>query len=82
MKNKPDPALLRPSNLSNEIKKRVQKSRETIPLIGLKHCWKTCLFVSELSFKEINKMGSLSSQMTTLDDTPDDNPNDNTRWQN
>jgi hypothetical protein len=33
MKNKPDPALLLPSNLSNEIKKRVQKSRETIPLI-------------------------------------------------
>jgi hypothetical protein len=32
MKNKPDPALLRPSNLSNEIKKRVPKSRETIPL--------------------------------------------------
>jgi hypothetical protein len=32
MKNKPYPALLRPSNLSNEIKKRVQKSRETIPL--------------------------------------------------
>jgi hypothetical protein len=36
MKNKPDPALLRPSNLSNEIKKRVPKSRETIPLkLGL-----------------------------------------------
>jgi hypothetical protein len=33
MKNKPDPALLRPSNLSNEIKKRASKSRETIPLI-------------------------------------------------
>jgi hypothetical protein len=32
MKNKPAPALLRPSNLSNEIKKRVPKSRETIPL--------------------------------------------------
>jgi hypothetical protein len=32
MKTKPDPALLRPSNLSNEIKKRVPKSRETIPL--------------------------------------------------
>jgi hypothetical protein len=32
MKNKLDPALLRPSNLSNEIKKRVPKSRETIPL--------------------------------------------------
>jgi hypothetical protein len=32
MKNKPDPALLRPSNPSNEIKKRVPKSRETIPL--------------------------------------------------
>jgi hypothetical protein len=32
MKNKPDPALLRPSNLSNEIKKRATKSRETIPL--------------------------------------------------
>jgi hypothetical protein len=32
MKNKPDPALLQPSNLSNEIKKRVPKSRETIPL--------------------------------------------------
>jgi hypothetical protein len=30
MKNKPAPAQLRPSNLSNEIKKRVQKSRETI----------------------------------------------------
>jgi hypothetical protein len=38
MKNKPDPALLRPSNLSNEIKKRVPKSRETIPfsLTGMK----------------------------------------------
>jgi hypothetical protein len=34
MKNKPDPALLRPSNLSNEIRKRVQKSLETIPLKG------------------------------------------------
>jgi hypothetical protein len=32
MKNKPYPALLRPSNLSNEIGKRVPKSRETIPL--------------------------------------------------
>jgi hypothetical protein len=32
MKNKPDPALLKPLNLSNEIKKRVPKSRETIPL--------------------------------------------------
>jgi hypothetical protein len=32
MKNKPVLALLRPSKLSNEIKKRVQKSRETIPL--------------------------------------------------
>jgi hypothetical protein len=32
MKNKPCPALLRPSNLYNEIKKRVPKSRETIPL--------------------------------------------------
>jgi hypothetical protein len=32
MKNKPDPALLRPSNLSSEIGKKVPKSRETIPL--------------------------------------------------
>jgi hypothetical protein len=32
MKNKPYPALLRPSNISNEIVKRVPKSRETIPL--------------------------------------------------
>jgi hypothetical protein len=32
MKNKPAPALLRPSNQSNEIKKRVPESRETIPL--------------------------------------------------
>jgi hypothetical protein len=32
MKNKPDPDLLRLSNLSKEIKKRVPKSRETIPL--------------------------------------------------
>jgi hypothetical protein len=30
MKNKPDLALLRPSNLSNEIIKRVLKSRETV----------------------------------------------------
>jgi hypothetical protein len=36
MKNKPAPALLRPSNLSSEIKKRVPKSRETIPLSA--HC--------------------------------------------
>jgi hypothetical protein len=35
MKNKPAPALLRPSNLYNEIKKRVSKSRETIPLKDL-----------------------------------------------
>jgi hypothetical protein len=35
MKNKPAPALLRPSNLSNEIKKRISKSRETIPLSWL-----------------------------------------------
>jgi hypothetical protein len=33
MKNKPYPALLRPSNLYNEMKKMVPKSRETIPLI-------------------------------------------------
>jgi hypothetical protein len=33
MKNKPDLALLRPSNLSNEMKKMVPKSRETIPLM-------------------------------------------------
>jgi hypothetical protein len=32
MKNKPYPALLRPSNLSNEIGKMVPKSCETIPL--------------------------------------------------
>jgi hypothetical protein len=32
IKNKPYPALLQPSNLSNEIKKRLPKSRETIPL--------------------------------------------------
>jgi hypothetical protein len=32
MKNKPDPALLRTSYLSNKIKKRTLKSRETIPL--------------------------------------------------
>jgi hypothetical protein len=32
MKNKPDPALLRTSYLSNEIKKRIPKSHETIPL--------------------------------------------------
>jgi hypothetical protein len=32
MKNKPYPVLLRPSNLPNEIEKRVPKSRETIPL--------------------------------------------------
>jgi hypothetical protein len=32
MKNKPYPALLRPSNLSNEMKKRISKSRETIPV--------------------------------------------------
>jgi hypothetical protein len=38
MKNKPYPALLRPSNLSNEIKKRVPKSRETIPLIPRDWC--------------------------------------------
>jgi hypothetical protein len=31
IKNKPDPAPLRPSNLSNEIKKWVPKSRKTIP---------------------------------------------------
>jgi hypothetical protein len=37
MKNKPYPALLRPSNLSNEIGKRVPKSRETIPLKGQSH---------------------------------------------
>jgi hypothetical protein len=32
MKNNLYPALLRPSTLSNEIKKRMRKSRETIPL--------------------------------------------------
>jgi hypothetical protein len=32
MKNKPDPDLLRPSNLSNDIKKEVLKSCETFPL--------------------------------------------------
>jgi hypothetical protein len=37
MNNKPDPALLQPSNLSNEIKKRVPKSRETIPLMAFTH---------------------------------------------
>jgi hypothetical protein len=34
MKSKAYPALLRPSNLSNEIGKRVPESRETIPLRG------------------------------------------------
>jgi hypothetical protein len=55
MKNKPAPALLRPSNLSNEIKKRVPKSRETIPLKltrgwggGGKGIKKTCLALSQL----------------------------------
>jgi hypothetical protein len=38
MKNKPYPALLRPANLSNEIKKREPKSRETIPLTTAKSC--------------------------------------------
>jgi hypothetical protein len=33
MKIKPDPALLQTSYLSNEIKKRKPKSRETFPLI-------------------------------------------------
>jgi hypothetical protein len=31
MKNKPDQALLRSSNISNELKKRAPKFRETIP---------------------------------------------------
>jgi hypothetical protein len=35
MINKPYPALLRPSNLSNEVKERVSKSRETIPLTAI-----------------------------------------------
>jgi hypothetical protein len=31
MKNKLDPAILRPANLSNELGKRVPKSHETTP---------------------------------------------------
>jgi hypothetical protein len=34
MKNKPDPALVQTSYLSNEIKKEKPKSRETISLSG------------------------------------------------
>jgi hypothetical protein len=45
MKNKPDPALLRPSNLSNEIKKRVPKSCETIPLNHRVSIEKTTIFM-------------------------------------
>jgi hypothetical protein len=37
MKNKPVPSLLGPSNLSNEIKERVTKSRETIPVKNVSH---------------------------------------------
>jgi hypothetical protein len=44
MKNKPDPALLRSKNLSNEIKKRVPKSRETISLIKLQFDIKVEIF--------------------------------------
>jgi hypothetical protein len=31
-KHKPDPALVQTSHLSNEIKKRIPKARETLPL--------------------------------------------------
>jgi hypothetical protein len=44
MKNKPYPALLQPSNLSNEIKKRVPKSRESLPL---RHFGKLCSSASD-----------------------------------
>jgi hypothetical protein len=40
MKNKPYPALLRTSYLSKEIKKIIQKSRETIPLMGIQKNFK------------------------------------------
>jgi hypothetical protein len=36
MKNKPDPALLRTPFISNGIKKKIPKSRETIPLTLLR----------------------------------------------
>jgi hypothetical protein len=46
MKYKHDPALLRTSDLSNEIVKRPPKSQGTIPLNGLAESCKvlTCLF--------------------------------------
>jgi hypothetical protein len=50
MKNKPDPALLRPSNLSNKIKK-VSKSRETIPLKWHGGSLAGKLFIAPFPFK-------------------------------
>jgi hypothetical protein len=35
MQHKPDPAQLRTSYLSSEIKKRIPRSRETIPNTGI-----------------------------------------------
>jgi hypothetical protein len=46
MKNKPDPALLRHSNLLNEIKKGGPKSRETFPLIRLQEVMVNTVFSS------------------------------------
>jgi hypothetical protein len=40
MKNKPDPALLRTSYLSNEIEKMTSKSHETIPLNNVNFFYK------------------------------------------
>jgi hypothetical protein len=54
MKNKPYPALLRPSNLYNEIKERVPNSREPIPLNNIKsNQIKNILFILQSQCTEI-----------------------------
>jgi hypothetical protein len=59
MKNKPDPALLKPSNLSNEINKRVPKFRETIPLM-------VCLQISFQSSGSVQFLHRLASKFCTF----------------
>jgi hypothetical protein len=56
MKNKPYSALLRPSNLSNEIEKWVPKSRETIPLKATLF-W-NIIILSILYVKMVNELSS------------------------
>jgi hypothetical protein len=55
MKNKPDPTLLGPSNLSIKIKKRILKSRETIPLMYVFNEIQECNFYQCINQQKLKR---------------------------